>query len=87
MPGQVVEVVDIGVQTVFRHQVLVRMAPGAQVGRIYPEESGARVLDVVDAVTIGADRDIRVIFLDQRAAVDAGLVLLVDLVVALPAGG
>ena len=87
MPGEVIEVVDIGIQIVFRHQVFVRMAPGAQVGRIYPEKSGARVLDVVDAVTIGTDRGIRVIFLDQRAAMDTGFILLINLVVTSPAGG
>ena len=41
----------------------------------------------MDAMTIGADRDIRVVFLDQRAAVEAVLVLLVDLIVAFAAGG
>ena len=61
MPGEVIQVVDIGGLNRISTSVLVGMAAGAQVGRLHPEVSRARVLDVVDAMTIGADRDIRVI--------------------------
>ena len=79
MPGKVIQVIDIRVQTVFRHQVLFAWHPAHRSGDFDPEVSRAWVLDVMDAVTIGADRDIGVIFLDQGAAVDAGLILLVDI--------
>ncbi|OGO16804.1 MAG: hypothetical protein A2Z14_07050 [Chloroflexi bacterium RBG_16_48_8] len=41
------------------------MAACTQLGGLDAEESSARIVDVVHAMTIRAHRDIRIVFLDQ----------------------
>ena len=62
------------------------MAAGAELRRLEAEGGRAWVLDIVHAVAVDAGGDVRVAFLQQRRAVNAGQVLLVDGVVAAGAG-
>src|SRR4030066_111041 len=74
MPGKVVKVETVGRQAVFTHQFLVSMTAGAQFRGLNAKLRSARVLDIVHTVTVGTHRHIRIILLDQRPAVEAGLV-------------
>ena len=77
----------IGGDAVLRHQRLVGVAFGAQLRREQTEARRVGVHNVMRRVTVGANRHIRVLFAQQRRAVDAGRVLVMDGAVALRAGG
>ena len=54
------------------------MTPGTKSGRLLAVRSGPRVVDVVDAMAVGAYRRISVSFLYERLAVDAVHIFLIN---------
>ena len=75
-PG--VDLVLVGGDAVWLHTLGIRVAPGAQLGDVEREDLAGRVrhlLDVVDAVAVGADRDPRVPRGHEALAVHARPVL------------
>ena len=85
MPRGLIQAVDIGRQPILAHALRIGVATRAQFRRLNAELRSAGILNVVDAVAIGADRHIGIVLFDQRLAMHAVLVDIVDILMALAA--
>lgn len=89
--GSAVEISDVGVEDfggdiVFGHEFVIGVTIGAKLGGADAEEVGGGVANSMNTVTVGAGRDILVIFGDEGIAVNTGGVFIVNFTMALLAG-
>ncbi len=77
---------DVRIDAVFCHQLFIGMATSTDLRREQAELGVDRPLNVVRAVTVHAGGHIRVAIADQRRAVNAIFIQIIDLRVALLAG-